>query len=106
MSSSGDKTGRTLVPLNAHRTLSLTRLIAATRVCGECVGSVSMSVSICTRKDGSVSDSVRAVRRNSMCRVGGSGCAPINDGRTKANLIIKSKGRMGGWGLIRVMAET
>jgi len=96
MSSSGDKTGRMLVPFKACRTLSFTRLIAAMRVCGECVGSVSMSISICTRSEGSVSDSVRDVRRNSICRVGGSGWTPIKDGRTRENFIMKSKGRMGG----------
>jgi hypothetical protein len=62
-----------LVPFKAYRTFSFTRLIAAIRVCGECVGSVSISVNICTRNGGPVSDSIRAVRQNSMCRAGGSG---------------------------------
>ena len=105
MSSSGDRTGRILVPFNACSTLSFTRLIAAVRVCGKCVASVSMSISICARNGGSVSDSVRAVRRNNICRVGGSGWTPINDGRTRENLIMKSNGRAGGWGFIWVMAE-
>ena len=30
---------------------------------------------------------------------------PISDGRTRQNLIMKSKGRMGGWGFVRVKAE-
>ena len=100
MSSRGDRTGRMLVPFRAWRTLSFTRLIAEVRVCGEYVVSVSISISICTRSEGSVSDSVRAVRRNSICRVGGSGWTAMSDGRTRENLIIKSKGRVGGWGFI------